>query len=322
MDEPAQCVCEIVRGDASAECLFQAVRGAEDGGDVPQQRYRPRPVGVGDGQVEGDVERGVLGRTQFPLQHGAGEAGDQQQTALADLGRPVLGCDRRGTRGSVEGIEASGKAGSERDALTAQRLRDRRPLTLRVAGDVDAVSVRDRPRGDRLRERALAHPDDAGQHRVGVGEPLDPAAGVQRERVVAERGLRVHVTADEDPLGAETAFGEEGVGAGRGRGGQPVRRQPHLPAARRCRTGTARCGEHRLQFRVRTCGFTGTAGVLGLAGAVASGRVGGACGLAVGPAAPARGEQGGRGGAVHRGSLWVRRSAGVVRRRMRRSASW
>lgn len=102
------------------------------------------------------------------------------------------------TLGSAQGVQPAGESWAQGDGLAAEGPGDCGPLAFGVAGHVDPVAVRDRPGGDGLGQRGLAHADDAGEDRVGVGEAFDVSAAVQRERVVAERRLRVDIAADED----------------------------------------------------------------------------------------------------------------------------
>lgn len=79
--------------------------------DLAEQRHRASGGGVSDDQIQGQVEGGVLHRPQIALQHGAGEAGQQQQTALANLREPVLFAHGSGPGRGVQQVQSAGSPG-------------------------------------------------------------------------------------------------------------------------------------------------------------------------------------------------------------------
>ena len=116
------------------------------------------------------------------------------------------------TRTFVERVESSVRAVTERDGLSADAAAHDRPLPLRVARHVTLPSKGDRTRRDGFRERALAPADDAREHDVRIGEHSLP---VQHPGVVDKARTTPGVLTDQDSLTAETALGEERVGAGK-----------------------------------------------------------------------------------------------------------
>lgn len=178
----AGCVAELARHHPGG--LVERMRVVEGGGDFAEERGAVCVGGAGDDGVERDVQGGVLHGHQVPAQDSPGQGAEQEQAPLADLADPVgLGHALR-ARGRVQGVQATGQSGTEGDGPAAEGFGHWRPLALRVARHVDAVSEGDRPQREGLGQRALALADHPGEQQVRVGEALD--ATVQGERVEDE----------------------------------------------------------------------------------------------------------------------------------------
>ncbi len=302
VDQAAQGVGEVVGGVSDPPVLpergVEAFGGAEGMGDIAEQRHIPRRVSLGDDQVEGDVETGVLHRQQVPLEDGTGQTSQQQEPSLAYLVAPVLLAHSGGPFGCVERVQLPREPGAKRDGPAAESLGEAGPLALGVRRDVDLVAVGDGAGGYRLRQRRLAHADHAAQNAVRVREALYSAGVVERERVVAEGAFGMEVAADEDALGAESGLREEGVGTAGDGGGHAVFGQAEPAAAG---GGGARPPGHRvggLKLEVDALLLVVLGGRLGAArlgaglGELSSG------GTLLGAGSLAGDEQGGGGGAV------------------------
>ena len=149
-------------------------------------------------------ERGPLAGQQVAAEAGAGQRGQQfQSTARRAVGAVQLVAVGAG----VERVEADGPAGSQRHRAHPPGIGQVAVLAFGVDHPRPATE-HGLPPQKGLDEGALAPPDLAEDHHVGVG---DHAGGVELERVVDE-GPTQQVIADHRTSVTQAGLSDEGVG--------------------------------------------------------------------------------------------------------------
>ena len=102
---------------------------------------------------------------------------------------------------------------TEHDRPPAHSFSDRSVLALRITGDVDATTERDRSCIEALGQAGFPGTDNAREHEVRGG---DEAACVEHPWVVDERPAGVQILTNEDSVGSEPAFSQEWVRTSKG----------------------------------------------------------------------------------------------------------